>query len=53
MDKIHDILIEINDHLIQCAKDNSRCSYSEEDVNNICDDCELLLTLWDSALSEV
>ncbi len=53
MDESHDIISEIKAHLIQCAKDNTRCSYSKEDINNISDYHELLLTLWDGALFEV
>ncbi len=53
MDKAHEIMTEIKVHLIQCAKENPRCSYTEEDVSNICNDHELLLTLLDDALSEV
>ncbi len=29
MDKAHDIMTEIKAHLIQCAKYNTRCSYSK------------------------
>ncbi len=53
VDKAHDIMTEIKAHLIQRAKDNRRCSYKEEDANNICYDDELIVILWDGALSEV
>ncbi len=52
MDKANENMTETNGHLTQCAKANPRCAYTE-DVTNICDNHELLLTFWDGSLSEV
>ncbi len=53
MENAHDIMSEIKEHLLGHAETNPTCSYPKEDIENICDDHELLLTLWDGALSEV
>ena len=53
MENAHDIMSEIKEHLLGHAETNPTCSCPKEDIENLCDDHELLLTLWDGALSEV
>ncbi len=38
MDKVHEIVSDIEGHLIQCAKENAQISFTEEDFTNLCDD---------------
>ncbi len=45
-------MTEIRGHLTYCAKDNPSCSHTYDNITNVCDNHEILLTLWDCKLSK-